>query len=61
MFLIGWVFQSVGHVRYEHRKPAFVDDVIGLLIGPIFILVELLFGLGLMRELHDAIRARLAH
>lgn len=57
-FVIGWVFQFVGHVRYEHRKPAFVDDIIGLLIGPLFILVELLFGLGLMRGLRDAIDAR---
>ncbi|SAL58435.1 PF06127 family protein [Caballeronia cordobensis] len=57
-FVIGWVFQFVGHVRYEHRKPAFVDDIIGLLIGPLFILIELLFGLGLMRGLRDAIDAR---
>ncbi|SAK69282.1 PF06127 family protein [Caballeronia hypogeia] len=61
MFVTGWVFQFVGHVRYEHRKPAFVDDIIGLLIGPLFILVELLFALGLMRDLHDAIEARTAH
>jgi uncharacterized membrane protein YGL010W len=60
MFVIGWVFQFIGHMRYERRKPAFVDDIIGLLIGPLFILVELLFGLGLMRELHDAIETRAA-
>ncbi|SAK90439.1 Mpo1 family 2-hydroxy fatty acid dioxygenase [Caballeronia ptereochthonis] len=60
MFVIGWIFQFIGHVRYEHRKPAFVDDIIGLLIGPLFILVELLSGLGLRRDLHDAIQARAA-
>ena len=60
MFVIGWVFQFVGHVRYEHRKPAFIDDIIGLLIGPLFILVELMFGLGLMRDLRDAIETRAA-
>jgi uncharacterized membrane protein YGL010W len=60
MFVIGWAFQFVGHVRYEHRKPAFVDDIVGLLIGPLFILVELMFGLGLMRDLHDAIETRAA-
>ena len=60
LFVIGWVFQFIGHVRYEHRKPAFIDDIIGLLIGPLFILVELLFGLGLMRDLRDAIQARAA-
>jgi uncharacterized membrane protein YGL010W len=60
MFVIGWVFQFVGHVRYEHRKPAFLDDLIGLLIGPLFVLAELLFGLGIRRALHEAIEARLA-
>ena len=54
------MFQFIKHMRYERRKPAFVDDIIGLLIGPLFILVELLFGLGLMRELHDAIETRAA-
>jgi hypothetical protein len=28
---------------YEHRKPAFVDDLTGLLIGPPFLLAEALF------------------
>lgn len=60
MFVVGWVFQFIGHVRYEHRKPAFVDDIIGLLIGPLFILVELLSGLGIRRDLHDAIQTRVA-
>lgn len=57
LFVVGWVFQFVGHVRYEHRKPAFVDDIVGLLIGPLFILVEMLSALGLRRDLHDAIHA----
>jgi uncharacterized membrane protein YGL010W len=60
MFVVGWVFQFIGHVRYEHRKPAFVDDIIGLLIGPLFILVELLSGFGIRRDLHDAIQTRVA-
>jgi uncharacterized membrane protein YGL010W len=59
LFVIGWVFQFVGHIRYEHRKPAFVDDIIGLLIGPLFVLAELLFGLGLRHALRDAIEARI--
>jgi uncharacterized membrane protein YGL010W len=56
--MIGWVFQFVGHVAYEHRKPAFVDDVIGLLIGPLFVLAEALFGVGWRPELRDAIDAQ---
>ncbi|OLL31920.1 hypothetical protein BTH42_09840 [Burkholderia sp. SRS-W-2-2016] len=57
LFVIGWAFQFVGHVAYEHRKPAFVDDVIGLLIGPLFVLAEALFGIGWRPELREAIEA----
>lgn len=44
-FLLGWVIQFVGHY-YEGRKPAFVDDLIGLLVGPMFVTGEGLFALG---------------
>ncbi|HAT2853838.1 TPA: DUF962 domain-containing protein [Serratia marcescens] len=33
-FVIGWLFQFVGHF-WEGRKPAFMDDVTGLIIGPL--------------------------
>src|ERR1700683_1332951 len=36
MFIIGWAIQFVGHY-YEGRKPAFMDDLMGLAIGPLFI------------------------
>ena len=55
LFVIGWVFQFIGHVAYEHRKPAFVDDVIGLLIGPLFVLAEALFAFGWRPALRAAI------
>ncbi|AOT09013.1 DUF962 domain-containing protein [Pseudoalteromonas luteoviolacea] len=54
VFLIGWVVQFIGHY-YEGKKPAFVDDLIGLLIGPLFVLVEVLFKLGLMKGLEENI------
>jgi len=57
LFVIGWVFQFVGHAAYEHRKPAFVDDVIGLLIGPLFVLAETLFAFGWRPALRAAIEA----
>ncbi len=44
-FVAGWVIQFVGH-WYEGKKPAFVDDIVGLLIGPMFVTAEVLFGLG---------------
>ncbi|NLE85777.1 MAG: DUF962 domain-containing protein [Myxococcales bacterium] len=53
-FVIGWAIQFVGHV-FEGRKPAFLDDLVGLLVGPLFIVAELAFALGLRRELRGVI------
>jgi uncharacterized membrane protein YGL010W len=57
LFLVGWVIQFVGHA-YEGRKPAFVDDLVGLLVGPLFIVAETAFALGLRAELRDEIERR---
>ena len=35
--VIGWVIQFVGHSVWEKRRPAFADDLIGLLVGPLFV------------------------
>jgi uncharacterized membrane protein YGL010W len=57
LFVVGWVIQFVGHV-YERRKPAFVDDLIGLIIGPLFVVTEAAFALGLRPELLQEIERR---
>src|SRR5690606_13395848 len=57
LFVAGWAIQFVGHV-FEGRKPAFVDDLIGLLVGPLFIVAEAGFALGLRGELREAIESR---
>jgi uncharacterized membrane protein YGL010W len=57
LFVVGWVFQFVGHY-YEGKKPAFVDDIMGLAIGPIFVAAELAFELGLRKDVEDAVVAR---
>ena len=57
LFVIGWVFQFVGHY-YEGKKPAFVDDIMGLAIGPIFVAAELAFEFGLRKEVEAAVVAR---
>ena len=54
LFALGWVIQFVGHA-FEGRKPAFVDDLTGLVIGPLFVLVETLFRLGWYRRLQQEI------
>ncbi len=50
LFVVGWIFQFIGH-GFEGRKPAFVDDLKSLLIGPLFVLAEVAFMLGLCQEL----------
>lgn len=56
LFVVGWVIQFIGHY-YEGKKPAFVDDLIGLAIGPLFVAAELLFLCGLRRDLEAQIVA----
>lgn len=50
LFLLGWIIQFVGHL-FEGKKPAFVDDLVGLLVGPLFIVAEAGFALGLRGDL----------
>jgi uncharacterized membrane protein YGL010W len=45
VFVIGWIIQFIGH-HYEKAKPAFMDDINQLLIGPFFIIAEIYFLLG---------------
>lgn len=57
LFVVGWIIQFVGHY-WEGRKPAFMDDIVGLLIGPLFVLAEMGFVLGLRKEVQQAIEER---
>ncbi len=57
MFVVGWLIQFVGH-WYEGKKPAFVDDIIGLLVGPMFVTAELMFMFGWNRPLLTEIERR---
>jgi len=54
IFVVGWIIQFVGHY-FEGKKPAFVDDLMGLLIGPLFIAAEITFALGLRLEVKAAV------
>ena len=56
-FAVGWVIQFVGH-WYEGRKPAFVDDLVGLLVGPMFVVAEAMFMLGWNKPLLAEIERR---
>ncbi len=54
VFVVGWIIQFVGHY-WEGRKPAFVDDIVGLLVGPMFVVGEVLMAIGLLPNLRMAI------
>lgn len=38
LFVLGWIFQFIGHSVYEHRQPAFLKNGLHLLVGPLWIL-----------------------
>ncbi|HET9029849.1 MAG TPA: Mpo1-like protein [Candidatus Aquilonibacter sp.] len=38
-FVLGWVFQLIGH-RFEGTKPKFLENLVYLLIGPLYIFEE---------------------
>jgi uncharacterized membrane protein YGL010W len=56
LFVVGWIIQFIGH-HFEGKKPAFFDDIMGLVIGPLFVVVEVLFLMGLKKDwkqkIHD--------
>jgi uncharacterized membrane protein YGL010W len=53
-FVGGWIFQLVGHV-WEGRRPALADNLFQAFIGPMFLMAEVLMGLGLKPELKTAL------
>ena len=56
-FVVGWLIQFVGHY-YEGKKPAFVDDLVGLLVGPMFVVGEALFAFGWGQDFLSEIERR---
>ncbi len=38
LFVLGWVFQFIGHGVYEKRSPAFFGNLAHLLVGPLWVL-----------------------
>jgi uncharacterized membrane protein YGL010W len=56
-FAAGWLIQSIGHY-YEGKKPVLADDLIVLLVAPMFVVAELLFALGLARPLLREVERR---
>lgn len=38
LFLVGWIFQFIGHGVYEKRSPAFYKNLAHLIVGPLWVL-----------------------
>lgn len=58
LFVGGWIIQLVGH-GFEGRKPALVDNILQVLIAPVFLIGEVVFGLGGRKALHDEVMRRM--
>jgi uncharacterized membrane protein YGL010W len=41
-FVVGWVFQGVGHAVFEKNSPAFFRNLVHLLVGPAYLVNEAL-------------------
>jgi len=41
-FIVGWIFQTIGHAVFEKKSPAFLRNLIHLMVGPIFLLNEVM-------------------
>ncbi|HAB04026.1 DUF962 domain-containing protein [Alloalcanivorax venustensis] len=48
LWLVAWAVQVWGH-KVEGKKPSFTDDLVFLLVGPVFVSLELAYKLGLSR------------
>ena len=57
IFVAGWALQFLGH-KFEGMKPAFFDDVMQLIIGPLFVCAEVFFLLGARSALRRHIEER---
>lgn len=49
-FIGGWIIQFVGHV-FEGRRPALIDNALQIFMAPPFLIAEVLFAMGLEKEL----------
>ena len=42
VFVVSWIFQSIGHGVFEKAKPSFFEDILFLLVGPAWVFAKLL-------------------
>ena len=56
LFVGGWILQIIGHY-FEGKKPSIVNDRVAPYIGPLFLMAEAAFALGLRPELRRTVEA----
>ncbi|MBL8628445.1 MAG: DUF962 domain-containing protein [Rhodospirillaceae bacterium] len=56
-FVGGWIIQFVGHI-FEGRKPALFTNLTQIFMAPVFLIAEILFALGLEKDLERDVMAR---
>ena len=42
LFALGWILQGVGHAFYEKKSPAFLRNVLHMLIGPLWVFADVM-------------------
>ncbi len=57
-FVGGWIIQFWGHA-FEGRKPALFDNLLQIFMAPSFLIAEILFALGLEKDLQAKIAQRM--
>jgi uncharacterized membrane protein YGL010W len=58
LFVAGWALQILGHAAYEGRRPALVDNLFQIFIGPMYMTAKILVALGLRSDLMDSLQAK---
>ncbi|MSO72912.1 MAG: DUF962 domain-containing protein [Rhodospirillaceae bacterium] len=56
-FVVGWIFQFVGHA-FEGRRPALTVNALQAFMAPPFLIAEMLFALGFERDLEGTLQER---
>ncbi len=56
-FVGGWIIQFVGHY-FEGRRPALFSNATQVFMAPPFLIAEMLFALGLQKDLASDVQAR---
>ena len=51
-FVFGWIAQFIGHI-YEQKRPAFFDNILQVFMAPGFLVIEILFSIGMCQNLKN--------